>query len=102
RRRSDSSVAACNEGLPFGVFVRILGAMSLTQPLLDARPARPASAEKRGIPFRLQSDFAPAGDQPQAIDALLAGVRAGERDQVLLGVTGSGKTFTIAHVIERA
>ncbi|HEX7005649.1 MAG TPA: excinuclease ABC subunit UvrB [Alphaproteobacteria bacterium] len=76
--------------------------MSLTQPLLDARPARPASAEKRGIPFRLQSDFAPAGDQPQAIDALLAGVRAGERDQVLLGVTGSGKTFTIAHVIERA
>jgi len=76
--------------------------MTLSQPLLDARPERPAPAEGRGVPFRIQSDFAPAGDQPQAIEALLAGVRGGDRDQVLLGVTGSGKTFTIAHVIERA
>ncbi len=52
-------------------------------------------------PFRLSSDFAPAGDQPQAIDELCEGVRSGERDQVLLGVTGSGKTFTMAHVIAR-
>ncbi|CAA7612648.1 excinulease of nucleotide excision repair, DNA damage recognition component [Magnetospirillum sp. SS-4] len=51
--------------------------------------------------FEIVSDYRPAGDQPQAIDALSAGVEAGERDQVLLGVTGSGKTFTMAHVIAR-
>jgi len=49
--------------------------------------------------FRLVSDYKPAGDQPQAIAGLIAGLAAGERDQVLLGVTGSGKTFTMAHVI---
>ncbi|MGH6720076.1 MAG: excinuclease ABC subunit UvrB, partial [Alphaproteobacteria bacterium] len=49
--------------------------------------------------FRIESDFAPAGDQPQAIAELVAGITAGERDHVLLGVTGSGKTFTMAHVI---
>lgn len=50
--------------------------------------------------FNLQSDFTPAGDQPTAIKQLLDGVKAGEKDQVLLGVTGSGKTFTMAHVIQ--
>ena len=50
-------------------------------------------------PFALTSDFAPAGDQPQAISELLDGLREGARDQVLLGVTGSGKTFTVAHTI---
>ncbi|TMJ56952.1 MAG: excinuclease ABC subunit UvrB, partial [Alphaproteobacteria bacterium] len=54
-----------------------------------------------GRPFRLQSEFQPAGDQPQAIDELCQGLTAGERAQVLLGVTGSGKTFTMAHVSER-
>jgi excinuclease ABC subunit B len=49
--------------------------------------------------FRIASDFAPAGDQPAAIATLTAGIEAGEQDQVLLGVTGSGKTFTMAHVI---
>jgi len=49
--------------------------------------------------FRLDSEFTPAGDQPQAIAALIAGLEAREREQVLLGVTGSGKTFTMAHVI---
>src|SRR5213082_3066934 len=52
-------------------------------------------------PFRISSEFAPAGDQPQAIDELCEGLERGERDQVLLGVTGSGKTFTMAHVIAR-
>ena len=52
------------------------------------------------MPFRIVSDFAPAGDQPQAIAQLTAGIQAVERDQVLLGVTGSGKTFTMAHVIQ--
>ena len=50
--------------------------------------------------FKLQSPFSPEGDQPEAIQQLTAGLLAGERDQVLLGVTGSGKTFTIAKVIE--
>ena len=53
-----------------------------------------------GKRFNLKSDFQPAGDQPQAIAALCEGLEAGERDQVLLGVTGSGKTFTVAHVIQ--
>ncbi len=49
--------------------------------------------------FALESPFEPSGDQPAAIKELTAGLKAGERDQVLLGVTGSGKTFTMAHVI---
>src|SRR6266481_132205 len=51
--------------------------------------------------FQLVSEFQPAGDQPQAIEALVRGIRAGKRDQVLLGVTGSGKTFTAANVISQ-
>lgn len=51
--------------------------------------------------FQLVSDFLPCGDQPQAIDRLVQGVIAGEGAQVLLGITGSGKTFTMANVIER-
>ncbi|HRF38976.1 MAG TPA: DEAD/DEAH box helicase family protein, partial [Saprospiraceae bacterium] len=49
--------------------------------------------------FKLTSPFVPTGDQPQAIEQLVAGIQAGERAQVLLGVTGSGKTFTMANVI---
>ncbi|MDA1164444.1 MAG: excinuclease ABC subunit UvrB [Planctomycetota bacterium] len=49
--------------------------------------------------FELVSDYAPAGDQPAAIEKLVSGIREGKRDQVLLGVTGSGKTFTMANVI---
>lgn len=51
--------------------------------------------------FKIKSDFQLTGDQPQAVDALVEGLLAGERHQVLLGVTGSGKTFTMANVIER-
>ncbi|MGB2440541.1 MAG: excinuclease ABC subunit UvrB, partial [Candidatus Puniceispirillaceae bacterium] len=51
--------------------------------------------------YQLTSDFAPNGDQPNAITELTSGITDAERDQVLLGVTGSGKTFTIAHVIEQ-
>jgi excinuclease ABC subunit B len=50
-------------------------------------------------PFQVVSDFAPAGDQPQAIEALVTGLQAGMRDQTLLGATGTGKTFTLAQVI---
>jgi excinuclease ABC subunit B len=56
---------------------------------------------RRDGTFRLRADFTPQGDQPQAIDALTASVVAGRRHQVLLGVTGSGKTFTVSHVVER-
>lgn len=52
-------------------------------------------------PFNLQSDYKPAGDQPEAIEALSRGILDGETHQTLLGVTGSGKTFTLANVIER-
>ena len=51
--------------------------------------------------FKLQAPFKPMGDQPTAINDLVEGLNSGERDQVLLGVTGSGKTFTVANVIER-
>ena len=49
--------------------------------------------------FELVSDYPPAGDQPQAIEKLTAGILSGAKHQTLLGVTGSGKTFTIANVI---
>lgn len=51
-------------------------------------------------PFTIHSPFKPAGDQPQAIEALISGVKDGLSHQTLLGVTGSGKTFTVAHVIQ--
>ena len=53
------------------------------------------------MPFKLRSEFKPTGDQPQAIESLVASLNAGNRDQTLLGVTGSGKTFTVANVIAR-
>ena len=49
--------------------------------------------------FSLESNFLPTGDQPKAIEELITGIKNKEKDQVLLGVTGSGKTFTMAHVI---
>jgi excinuclease ABC subunit B len=76
----------------------------LGEPETDAsfvphKPTRPPKAEG-GKKFNLVSDYTPAGDQPAAIAELVAGVSSGDRDQVLLGVTGSGKTFTVAKVIE--
>jgi len=61
----------------------------------------PFTARTMGC-FELVSDFRPTGDQPRAIESLVRGLAEGRRDQVLLGVTGSGKTFTIANVIARA
>ena len=63
------------------------------------RPPRPEKSEG-GRPLVIKSDFDPKGDQPQAIADLVEGVRRNDRTQVLLGVTGSGKTFTMAKVIE--
>ena len=73
--------------------------MTPAEPLLVPAPgpeALPPGGARAS--FNLTSDFAPAGDQPQAIEQLVEGLERSERDQVLLGVTGSGKTFTLAHV----
>ncbi len=67
--------------------------------LIPPRPQRPLQSLP-SPPFRLESDLKPAGDQPQAIADLVAGLQRGARDQTLLGVTGSGKTFTMARIIE--
>ena len=77
---------------------------SLAEPDTDGnfvphRPARPEKSEG-GQAFVLASEYVPAGDQPAAIAELVTQANGGERDQVLLGVTGSGKTFTMAKVIE--
>ena len=73
---------------------------SVTAAWTPHRPSRPTKSEG-GRKFELVSDYEPAGDQPTAIAELVEGIRErGEGDQVLLGVTGSGKTFTMAKVIE--
>ncbi|MCZ2328703.1 excinuclease ABC subunit UvrB [Bartonella sp. F2] len=66
-------------------------------------PHRPIHPEKSegGIPFQIKTSFEPAGDQPSAIKTLLEGIENNEHTQVLLGVTGSGKTYTMAKVIEK-
>ena len=51
--------------------------------------------------FKLHSEYKPSGDQPQAIEKLVNGINNGEKEQVLLGATGTGKTFTIANVIAK-
>ena len=63
------------------------------------RPAKPPKSDG-GRPFKIVSPFEPKGDQPTAIAELVNGINAHERDQVLLGVTGSGKTFTVAKIVE--
>ena len=75
-----------------------MSAPVLTNPEIFVPGKRPAVTLKK--PLKLVSEYQPAGDQPQAIEELVAGIKAEERDQVLLGVTGSGKTFTVAKVIE--
>ncbi len=96
--------------LPRTRFVLILRRMaiqirtSLAEPdtgqsFVPHRPQRPDKVEG-GKRFKLVSEYTPSGDQPGAIAELVEQARAGEKDQVLLGVTGSGKTFTMAKVIE--
>ncbi len=65
------------------------------------RPKREWEKLEGGKRFKIVSNYQPAGDQPQAINELVTGIRKHEQDQVLLGVTGSGKTFTMAQVIEQ-
>lgn len=68
-----------------------MNTIPMYQPMTSTQPAE----------FKLVSAFSPAGDQPEAIRALVNGLKNGERDQVLLGVTGSGKTFTMAQIIKQ-
>ena len=97
-------------------FIRDTGKMPMFAPVSGPRltpeeaPAAPADwtphrpsreGTKKGGKFRLETKYTPAGDQPAAIAELVAQAQAGDRDQVLLGVTGSGKTFTMAKVIEQ-
>ena len=83
----------------FGCHLGNVGLDAMTIAHLDRRndPSLPVVPS----PFSLTTDFVPAGDQPKAIDELVEGLARGERDQVLLGVTGSGKTFTMAQVIQK-
>ena len=70
--------------------------------ITDIQSKNPKSGGKLegGKKFKIKSDFTPAGDQPDAINKLVQGAKKNEFNQVLLGVTGSGKTFTMAKVIE--
>ncbi len=80
---------------------RLMAQISADPTIYDlSRFERPPLEAMDTRPFKLASNFDPAGDQPNAIRELTAGLNQGERDQVLLGVTGSGKTFTVAHVIQ--
>ncbi|MFD1628012.1 excinuclease ABC subunit UvrB [Azospirillum griseum] len=72
----------------------------MANPVLSPIPAKSFAKLEAGKRFIISSDYVPAGDQPRAIAELTDGLVRGERDQVLLGVTGSGKTFTMAHVIQ--
>ncbi|HQY29628.1 MAG TPA: DEAD/DEAH box helicase family protein, partial [Burkholderiaceae bacterium] len=69
--------------------------------MTDLALERPSFVSFPGSPFQLHQPFAPAGDQPEAIDRLTEGLRDGLSFQTLLGVTGSGKTYTMANVIAR-
>ncbi len=79
---------------------------TLARKLAEAAPVtfvlQKQAAKPMQHPLRVKSEYEPAGDQPAAIRELTAGISQGERDQVLLGVTGSGKTFSMAKVIEAA
>ena len=68
---------------------------------MNSIPMYNTSDSQEPADFKLVSEYEPAGDQPEAIQALVNGLERGERDQVLLGVTGSGKTFTMAQVIQK-
>ncbi|WP_373489484.1 excinuclease ABC subunit UvrB [Blastomonas sp.] len=83
--------------MPYAQTDRSEAAPLLANPAPDVRSRPKLEGGKR---FTLKTDFEPAGDQPTAIRELSEGVRSGERDQVLLGATGTGKTFTMAKVIE--
>ena len=68
---------------------------------LHSKFTKPLWKGSRNMEFKLHSEFKPTGDQPQAIEALVKGFKEGNQCETLLGVTGSGKTFTMANVIQQ-
>ncbi|NOZ32997.1 MAG: DEAD/DEAH box helicase family protein, partial [Alphaproteobacteria bacterium] len=99
---ASTSEISPNSGLaeaPQSAFTGAAEVPDAMAPFVPHRPPRPEKSEG-GRALRLTSEFDPKGDQPEAIAELSAGLDTGERDQVLLGVTGSGKTFTMAKLIE--
>ncbi|PLR23838.1 excinuclease ABC subunit UvrB [Caulobacter zeae] len=98
---SSQNPGVSDASTPFVLDAQLDQALEGGMPMLwtPHRPARPEKSEG-GKTFKLVSSYEPAGDQPTAIKELVEGVENGDQDQVLLGVTGSGKTFTMAKVIE--
>ena len=91
--RATSPARARSQSVPVCVFFWLCPSALRSDPLTHRGSL--------ALPFDLVSPFQPAGDQPQAIKALIAGLREGRKQQVLMGVTGSGKTFTMANVIQQ-
>jgi excinuclease ABC subunit B len=103
----EAAVGAPDTALPVGSLAAALGAglalgVAEPRPAVAAAPDAPVEVETfPGSPFRLRRVYPPAGDQPQAIARLTEGINDGLAFQTLLGVTGSGKTYTMANVIAR-
>ena len=111
QRKNNSSIATNDAFCRFGVEAHAKRAnlcslkethpMTASVPATDTDELRARLKLEGGKPFVLRTEFEPAGDQPTAIAELAKGVQSGERNQVLLGATGTGKTFTMAKVIEQ-
>ena len=95
------ALAGKNDAIQAGVGVQASSGHVDSQSAADAQHASGEFVRFEGSPFKLFQPFAPAGDQPAAIDKLVDGIKNGEMFQTLLGVTGSGKTYTMAHTIAR-
>jgi excinuclease ABC subunit B len=95
------ALAGNNDAIQAGVGVQASSGHGDSQSAADAQHASGEFVRFEGSPFKLFQPFAPAGDQPAAIDKLVDGIKNGEMFQTLLGVTGSGKTYTMAHTIAR-
>jgi excinuclease ABC subunit B len=95
------ALAGKHDAIQAGVGVQASSGHGDSQSAADAQHASGEFVRFEGSPFKLFQPFAPAGDQPAAIDKLVDGIKNGEMFQTLLGVTGSGKTYTMAHTIAR-
>ena len=95
------ALAGKNDAIQAGVGVQASSSHGNSQSAADAQHASGEFVRFEGSPFELFQPFPPAGDQPAAIEKLVDGIKNGEMFQTLLGVTGSGKTYTMAHTIAR-
>ena len=101
RKKRDNYIKKLHiSGLPLGPLLNYIALMvNKTTPLDPTKPLFADEIEETP-PLTMNTEYEPSGDQPKAILELIDGIKGEERDQVLLGVTGSGKTFTMAHVIQ--